>query len=200
MKEIPQFSAREINEVDDYERFFHTKAYLKKKSGKLTFFKDETDKIHELAEKSGYKKFNKFVEHRKEWHQMKSKIPRAYLKTIGVKLKVLKFTIELDQKEFEEVLEIPLYPQYATVRLHAAFYQSYSLPPDTSEKEAVQIMKEYAEKEERYCYINYPDIKTIGFRPDGSIYRIYYKPDIEITREYVFPTEGGERIGKIYFS
>ena len=45
-KVIPQFSIRNINKIDDYERFYHSKAYLKKKSG--------------------YTKFNKFVEHRKE--------------------------------------------------------------------------------------------------------------------------------------
>ena len=198
-EEIPQFSARKINKVEEYDRFHHTKAYLKKKSGKLTFFKDEKDKIWDLAEKSGYKKFNKFVEHRKEWHQMERKIPRGYLDAIDVKLKVLKFTLELDQEEYAKALEISLYPDYATVRISAVQYNSYKFPPDTSEEEAIEILKKYAKKEERRCFINYPDIKTIGFRPDGSVYKLYYKPDIDITNEYVIPTEGGERIGKVKF-
>ena len=196
-KEIPQFSARNMNKIDDYERFYNTKAYLKKKSGELTFFKDETDKIMKLAKKSGYTKFNKFVEHRKEWHKMKRKIPLKYLMAIGVKLNVLDFTIELDKKEYEAVLKLPRFPEFATIRMHPAYYKNKKLPENISEKEAIEIMREYALKEEKRCFINYPNIKMIGFRPDGSYYEIFYEPDIEIDEEYIYPTQGGEKVGKI---
>ncbi|MFW6230081.1 MAG: hypothetical protein ACOC4L_03770 [Halanaerobium sp.] len=198
MKEIPFLSAKEINDIRNYERFYHTRAYLRKKSGRLTFFKDEKDQIEQLAENSGYKKFNKFIEHRKEWHQMKRKIPRKYIKAIGAKIRVLKFTVELDREEYEKVLQIPLYPEYATVRYHPGFYKSYKFPPETTEEEAVEIMKEYAQKEDKLCFINYPGIKTVGFKPDGDVYRIYNRPDIDVTKEYIIPADGGERIGKVF--
>ena len=196
-KEIPQFSARNMNKIDDYERFYNTKAYLKKKSGNLTFFKDETDEIMELANKSGYTKFNKFVEHRKEWHKMKRKIPLKYLEAIGVKVDVLELTIELDQKEYEDILKIPRFPKFAVIRMHPTYYKNYNLPEGISEKKAIELMEEYALREEKRCFINYPNIKMIGFRPDGSHYEIFYKPDIEIDEEYVYPTQGGEKVGKI---
>ena len=41
---------------------------------------------------------------------MKQKIPKSYLEAIGVKLDVMKYTIELDQKEFEKVLDLTFYP------------------------------------------------------------------------------------------
>ena len=135
-KVIPQFSIRNINKIDDYERFYHSKAYLKKKSG--------------------YTKFNKFVEHRKEWHEMKRKIPIKYLEAIGVKLNVLKFTIELDQKEFKEVLKIDFKPRYAAIKFNPMAYETYEFPPDTYEKKAIEIMREYAKKEEREGIITYP--------------------------------------------
>jgi len=196
-KVIPHFSIKNINKIDDYERFYHSKAYLKKKSGKLTFFKDEVDEIKKLAKDSGYTKFNKFVEHRKEWHEMKRKIPIKYLEAIGVKLDVLKFTIELDQKEFKEVLKIDFKPRYAAIKFHPIAYKTYEFPPDTSEKKAIEIMQEYAKKEERECIINYPDIKIIFIEPDARVHQIYFKPDINIDNEYVYPAKDGEGVGKV---
>ena len=196
-KVIPRFSIKNINKIDDYERFYHSKAYLKKKSGKLTFFKNEVDETKKLAKKSGYTKFNKFVEHRKEWHEMKRKIPIKYLEAIGVKLNVLKFTIELDQKEFKEVLKIDFKPRYAAIKFHPMAYETYEFPPDTSEKKAIEIMQEYAKKEKRECIINYPGIKIIFIEQDASVHQIYFKPDININSEYVYPAKDGEGVGKV---
>ena len=196
-KIIPYFSAKKINKIDDYERYFHSKAYLMNKSGKLTYFKNEVDEIKELAKKSGYTKFNKFVKHRKEWYKMERKIPIKYLDSIGVKLDVLKFTIELDQKEFKEVLKLNFKPRYATVKLHPILYRSYELPPNISEEEAIEIIRNYAIKEGKRCFINYPDIKMITINHEGKVNKIYFKPDIKIESEYVYPAKDGVGIGKV---
>lgn len=172
--------------------------YLKKKAGKLTFFKDQVDEIKELAVKSGYNKFNKFVEHRKEFHKMKRKIPLGYLEAIDAELEVIKFTIELDKKEYEEALEIPLFPKYFTVKMMSAFYRSIKLPGYFSEEEAIEFIREYANKENKICWINYPKIKTITAFPNGNVSKIYYTPDITINNEYIIPKLGGEEIGKVY--
>lgn len=197
-KEIPWLSARDINKIEDYDRFHNTKAYLKKKSGKLVYFKDQTDEIMELAEKCGYKKFNKFIEHRKEWHRLIRKIPLSYLEQIGAKLDVIEFTVEVDQEEFEKALELPFYPEYATVRMMPSVYQSIKLPADLTEEEAIEYLKDYSSKEERICWIKLKDIKTIWVYPNGNVNTSYYKPDYEIENDYLTPTLSGRKIGKSF--
>ena len=197
-KEIPWLSASDINKIEDYDRFHNTKAYLKKKSGKLVYFKDQTDEIMELAEKCGYKKFNKFVEHRKEWHGLIRKIPLSYLEQIGAKLDVIDFTVEVDQEEFKKALELPFYPEYATVRMMPSVYQSIKLPADLTEEEAIEYLKDYSSKEERICWIKLKDIKTIWVYPNRNVNTSYYKPDYEIENDYLTPTLSGRKIGKSF--
>lgn len=197
MKEIPFLSVNEINSVEDYERFYHVKAYLKQKSGALTYFKDEVDDLKELAGQSGYKKFNKFIEHRKEWHEFTRRIPLSYLEAIDVKLDVLQFTVELDKKDFEKALKLRLHPEYFMIN-YSPIPLSKSFPPDTSEEEAVNILREYCREKEKLCLINYPALKTIGVRPDGSVFTIYYEPEIKLTKDHVIPVKSGKSIGKTY--
>ncbi len=197
IKEIPFFSVEEINEIKDYNRFYYTKAYLKQKSGDLTFFKNQTGDIKKLAIKSGYKNFNKFIQHRKEWHILERKIPLAYLKAIGVDLDVLEFTTELDKEAYEKVLSIPLYPKYFMLKI-TPLAVSKPFPPGLSENEAIEYLKDFAYGK-KLCLIHYPSIKTIGVRPDRSTFTSYYEPGIKITREYAIPTYSGPDIGKVFF-
>ena len=126
--QISWLMPKKIKNIKDYQRFRNTKAYLKKKSGSLKFFKDQTDEIKKLAESCGYKKFNKFVEHRKEWHDLTRKIPLVYLKQIEAKLDVIEFTVELDQKEFKQTLEFDFSPKSFTVRGMPGAYFNKKLP------------------------------------------------------------------------
>ena len=191
---IYQSSITEINKVDQYERFFHSKAYLNKKLVRIKIIKNKRDQIKQLAEKSGYNHINNFVKHRKEWHQMNGDIPRKYLKAIGVKVKVLRFTVELDQTDYDMILQLPLYPEFGIIRMDSNNYRYYKFPPETTEKEAIDRLREYAQKINKQCFINFPHIKTIIFRTDGTVYKIYYNPDIDITSDYVIPSKSGDRI------
>ena len=198
IKEIPFFSVRDINVIEDYERFYHTRAYLLKKSGKLRYKRKELPKLKIIAEKSGYKKFNKFIRHREEWHELTRKIPLAYLQAIKAKLDVIKFTVGLDKKEYEELLKIPIYPKFATEKMMSVVYRTIELPPGTDEKEAIELMRDYSSRKKRLCWIKINNIKTIFFFPDGNYKIDSYKPGIKITKKHLIPTAFGRGIGKVY--
>ncbi len=197
-KEIPIFSAKEINKVEDYERFFHTKAYINKKTGKLIYYKGKSHEIIKLARRCGYKGFNKFREHRKEWHNLERQIPRSYLNEINAKLDIIKFTVEIDQEEYKKAVKIAIYPRYATVRLMAAVYTSIELPEGVSENEAIEILKDYSKKKNRSCWITIYDIKTIWVYPSGNVHTTYYKPEIRISNKFLIPSLSGRDIGKTF--
>jgi len=118
--------------VEDYVRFYQTKVYLYQKSGKLIYYKNNLPEIRKLAEKAGYKDLNSFLKHREEWHELKRKIPLSYLEALGVDLKVVQFTVELDVEEYEQAIQLPLYPRCGIARLIPAAYCSISLPEGTA--------------------------------------------------------------------
>ena len=198
-KEINILSADKTNKLEGYNRFSHTKDYLKQKTDLPIdhYYKNQTDEINLLAEKCGYSKFNRFLEYRKDWHQLERKIPLTYLNEIEVELKTLEFTAELDLAEYKKVLEIKRIPKYYTIRMHPAFYKTEVFKDLFTEEEAIEYVKEYAIKEERICFIQYPSIKTITIHPDGKVDEIYHEPGIHITDKYLIPTVAGKDIGKV---
>lgn len=196
-KKIPFLSARIINKTEDYQPFYHSKAYLNKKVGSLTYFKDQIPQLKKIAEQVGYKDFNQFIKHRKLWHNFKKKIPISYLEAIGIKLEVLKFTVELDQKEYQKALEIPLYPESYIIQTRPIPH-SKALPPDTPEAKAEELVRKEAVIENISCVIYYPSLKLIFIDTDGSVTTAYYMPDIKIDGKYVIPAKSGKDVGKIF--
>jgi len=185
-KKIPFLSAGIINKTEDYQPFYHSKAYLNKKVGSLTYFKDQIPQIRKTADKVGYKDFNQFIKHRKLWHNFKKKILISYLKEIGVNLDVLKFTIELDQKDYQKVLEIPLYPKSYIIQTRP-IPLTKKLPENTPEAKAVELVRKEAVTKNKSCVINYPSLKLIFIDTDGSVSTAYYQPEIKIEGGYVIP-------------
>lgn len=181
------FLPAKINRLEDYERYGKTKAYLMQKSGSLTFFKDQKPEIHKLAEKSGYADFNKFTEHRREWHDIKRRIPLGYLSAIGVDLEVLDFVVDVDYREFRQALKVPRYPQYFTIRLMPTIYQSVEIPEEIPENKAIEALQKLAAEKNRLCFINYQDILSIQIKPDGQVSRNYFVPAAEISGDYWIP-------------
>jgi len=199
VKEIPFLSIKDINTIDDYERFFYSKAYLRYLSEHLVFFKDQVKYVKKQAVKSGYSKenFNKFVEHRRKWHSFEKKIPIKYLNTIGADLDLLKLIVEFDKKDYYKVLEMPLSPKTFILNMRPIPIVK-TFPKDTSQEEAIEILKYYANKEDKLCLFNIPVIKTIGVTPEGKILKKYYEPEMIFTKKYVILNETGEDIGKVF--
>ena len=195
-KTIPFLFTRSINKIEDYQPFYHSKAYLKQKVGSLTYFKDQIPKIRKLAKKVGYKDLNQFIKHRKLWHDFAKKIPISYLEEIDVKLDVLKFTIELDQNDYQKALEIPLYPKSYTIQTRPLPF-SKPLPENIPEAEAVELVRKEAIIENKSCVINYPSLKLIFIDTDGSVSKAYYQPEIKIEGGYVIPGKLNNSIGKV---
>ena len=182
------FLPAKINRLEDYERYSNTKAYLLQKSGSLTFFKDQKSEIHELAEKSGYADFNKFTEHRREWHNINRRIPLGYLSAIGVDFEVLDFVVNVDYQEFRRALKVPRYPQYFTIRLMPSIYQSVEIPEEIPENKAIEALQKLAAEKDRLCFINYQELLSILIKPDGQVTRNYFVPAAEISGDYWIPS------------
>ncbi|MGD0724349.1 MAG: hypothetical protein ABSB63_02175 [Spirochaetia bacterium] len=193
-KEIPFFSVQQINRVEDYVRFRHCKAYLKGKS-------DECKDENVLRVECGYSLKNsviKFRHHRKEWDNLERKIPLKYLSEIGVDLDTLKFTVELDQEEFDRALEIPFYPRIVGFRVMAAVFSQFELPENTSEREAIEVTKRFAREKGFRSFIPARDLKTIYVEPNGAVFIDYYRPSLEITETHVQASSDGSTVGKSY--
>jgi len=193
-KEIPMFSVQQINKVEDYVRFRHCKVYLKSKS-------DECKDKNALRVECGYSlknSFNKFRIHRKEWDNLERKNPLKYLSEIGVDLDTLKFTVELDQEEFDRALEIPYYPHIVGFRVMAAVFSQFELPENTPEREAIEVTKRFAREKGFRSFIPVRDLKTIYVEPDGSVFTNYYRPCLEITKSHIEASSDGSWFGKSY--
>lgn len=187
-KTIPYLSSRNINVVEDYIPFYNSKIYLKQKSVNLKYFQNHIFAIKEIARAAGYKDFNQFNKDRKLWHEFKKMIPLSYLKAINVKLDVLKFTIELDQNDYQKTLDIPSYPKSYIIQ-NQPFSLNRRLPENITEDKAIELIRKEAILKNKSCVINYPMLKKILIESDGQVTIIYYKPDIKITGEYVIPAK-----------
>jgi len=196
-KTIPFLSAKDINKLDDYERFRNVKAYLLQKSGNISRAYADKDEIWKLAESVGYKKFNKFLQHREGWHELTRKIPVKYLDAIDVDYEVLECTAGLDGEEYERALRVPLYPRGFTIRYMACVYQTVEFPPNTTEYEAREIMLDYAEETGRSCAINYPNLKTILVGTEGQVNTFYYEPNINFVGGYMIASSDGQSFATV---
>lgn len=194
---IPFFSAREINSLDDFERFRNTKLFIRQKSLQIKDGMKQTPKLVELMRKCGYANFPKFREHRQEWDRLERKVPLVYLGAIGADLENVIQAVSLDQQEYDLALKIPLFPRFAVARLMACVYQDVEIPAGTAEDEAVELLKKISCEERCQYFINYPDLKTIWFENDGSVFYTYYRPSIRITRNWAFFSSNGSKYGQV---
>jgi hypothetical protein len=196
---IPFISVRQVNQIEDYERFYHLKTYIKCKSDR---YKDTGRKknpvIVELVKKSGYSKYQKFREHRKDWNNIKRDIPILYLKSIGVDLEVIEDLVKVDLEEFEKVLEIPLFPTCGVIRYMACVYGTKEFESGTTEEEAIEILKEFTSIKRIRCCINYPYLKTIFVEPNGDVFYHYYRPSVKFTKNKLVLKKDGNGIGTSY--
>lgn len=192
---IPFLSAREINSLDDFIRFRHTKSFISQKSSQVKDSRRQTPGLIELMKMCGYASFQKFREHRQEWDLLERKVPLVYLGAIGADIESIMHTVCIDQQEYDMAFKVPLFPRFAVVRLMAAVYQNIEFPAGADEDKAVNILKEYSREKGLRCCINYPDLKTIRIEPDGNVFYSYYRPAVEISGKWAIFISGGRNIG-----
>jgi len=82
-KVVEMFSVREINSLDNYERLFHTKNYIRRRSDNFKDSKNNLKTIRKMMKNAGYNNLVKFRKHRGDWDNLKGKIPIGYLDYIG---------------------------------------------------------------------------------------------------------------------
>jgi hypothetical protein len=199
-KEIPFFSARQINAVEEYERFYHTKLYLQSlsplPSGGFKLTGKDRQLFDTMQKACGYAHYSKFVMHKNEWDRLERKMPLSYLHFLGVNRTTLDFVLDLDYGEYEEALTLPRHPRFATVRLTAAVYVSKPIPGNMLEEEAVEYLYDVVKEKGFQCCINYPELKTIFIDSKQGVNTVYYPPEIEFTKLYAVPRRDGRMIGK----
>jgi hypothetical protein len=187
---IPRFLAPTVNENNHYTRFFHTKSYFSQRSREVPYsIALHEDRVIRVMASCGYlfRRPEKFSAHRRQWDRLDRPIPRAYLRAIGVSVEIMQFTAELDAEEYEEELERPLYPRYATIRVMPGIFSLLELPDGINEAEAVYLMIDFARHRGRRCCIGFRDIKTIWIEPNGETSYVFYHPVLRLTRSHVIP-------------
>ena len=184
-------SVHQLEKLSDYERFFHTKTYIK---GKSDCFKNEK----ELMRQCGYASQYKFRIHRKAWDNLERPIPRKYLLEIGVNLDTLGFTVELDGEEYEKALSLPFSPRKAVIIVLPAVFSQVELPENINEEDAIFILKKMSRKIGKYCFINFGNLKTVFAQPNGFVFTKYYRPMVEIKKDLVIASQDATTIGKVH--
>ena len=187
---IPRFLAPVVNDSNQYTRFFHTKSYLSQKSRLVPYsIALHEDRVLRVMASCGYlfRRPEKFSAHRRQWDRLDRPIPLAYLTAIGADVEVMQFTAELDAEDYEEVLQQPLYPRYATIRVVPGIFSLLELPDGIDEAEAVDLMSDFARRRSRRCCIGFRDIKSIWIEPDGTTSYTFYRPLLRVTRTHLIP-------------
>lgn len=197
-RRFPSSSNRTIRTIYEYERFYHTKAYLRSLSitgddkGNVT--ERDINVIGSMMAGSGCRTFSEFLERKKEWDGLRRKIPLSFLRHIGCDMEVLHFTLDLDRREYEDALKLPFKPRYAFFLLIDSVFIREPLPKNISEEKAIEYCVYNTGDNHLYCCINYPQIKTIFIEPDGRAVTAYYPPEIEFTSKFAIPLADGRSV------
>ena len=108
---ISQIYSKRSNVIYGYERFRYTKQYIKCLSPiSNTHYKlSVSDKklLLEMAKSCGFSDIEKFLQQKKVWDEIRGEIPIAYFQYLGVDQKILNFMLELDNEDYERILQQP---------------------------------------------------------------------------------------------
>lgn len=187
---IPRFLTPTVNENNHYTRFFHTKSYLSQKSREVPYsIALHEDRVIRVMASCGYlfRRPEKFSAHRRQWDRLDRPIPMAYLRAIGASVEVMQFTAGLDAEDYEEKLQRPLFPRYATIRMMPGIFSLLELPEGIDESEALHLMTDFARRRNRRVCIGFRDIKTVWIEPSGETSYTFYHPYLRLTRSHVIP-------------
>jgi hypothetical protein len=185
------FSARTLNDVGSYVRFFHLRSYMQKRSHTVTGKGPTLD----LMATCGYKKSAKFARHRADWDDLARPVPIAYLKAIGADLAVVETAAEADLAEFHRVLRLPLIATYAIERMMPTVYGTIRLPPETPEAEALIILTKFSRGTGHECCIRFPGLKAVFVKPTGEVFPILFPPIYRRTAKFLIPAPNDMALG-----
>lgn len=180
-----------VNRMEDYRRFQQTRRYLEdvvSRAG-MEWTLKPNPKTEAAMQATGYKKWDKFIHHAKDWTTLSRPIPRAYLNHIEADLDVLKVLIVFDAEDYDHVLALVKHPSSWTLRLMATVYTRRSFPEgvETEEDCVRHILADPSVAEHHmHAAINYRGLKTVYLNPDtGATNTHYYRPALQITRTHL---------------
>jgi len=150
----------------------------------------------DLAGFCGYKKVDKFQRRRLIWNAVQQPVPVMYFRSIGVDLNLLGAVVELDQREYDAAVAIPLDPDYVTIRVLPSAYIQRKLCRDTCEGEAIMYMQ-YLVRKHNYlaCCIHWPNLKSIWVRFGVEPTYHYYRPILVVRGQMVDFGSDGSLVG-----
>ncbi|HPO12397.1 MAG TPA: hypothetical protein PLI09_03055 [Candidatus Hydrogenedentes bacterium] len=174
------FGQKPINRVEDFKWGKHYKACI-------AFYARQCRlEPHEMKTRCGYTNYNRFLRRREQWSKCLRPIPLIYLDLIGVDMDLLREVVTLDQKEYETAIQLPLQPEYFTIRIMAAVYSQGRFPPETSEEQAIEHVQTYVDAHPHYwCCIPWPGLKTIYFNAGKPHRYVFYRPELKIRGGFV---------------
>lgn len=167
-----------INKIENYEYGRCIKAYLRQKLNSC----GKSNK--ELMEASGYTNPGKFQFHQAGWHGLCRNIPMKYLEAIDVDLEVLQYVVELDNENFQKAIKLPRFPTSYIRRLMPAMYQNEDFKPGTLERDAIELLKEFAQNDKHSYCINYPGLLTITIWPPDKVIISHRIPTLNIVNKH----------------
>ncbi len=200
---IPAFSSPDGTKIENYQRFVNLSAYLKSCSKNLDLdFKGSKDLPRLLqacklkASKSQY-----LCGMQKSWDKLSAeKIPTAYLDYINANREKIESCAEQDMQNFLHFAKQEISPKTFIIRYIPAVYGGGKLPEGMSLEDATEFVRQKIQgKNLSFCF-NFPQLKTVYFKPDGSSYTIWYSPEIKWTEEFLLTGSNGSLIGKSFLA
>lgn len=207
---IPFFSAPPPTRLDDYEWCRCTWAYIRQRAATVPdkrWTAKPSAELLDLVEACGYARhrYEKFRAHRAGWHSLSQPIPWRYLHAIGVEKDVLECCLEQDQKEYDNVRDLPALHNRFIVRHMPTIYSAQPLPSPCTDEEAIETMHAYVRKRKLSggCYIHVEQVRSVHVyakkAPDGTFeikqYASHFRPSIDWARHQIRFASDGSFLG-----
>lgn len=179
-----------FRQVAEYIPYKHCVEYVEQKSAALPYSgKMQADRL-KLMEKCGMKNYSKFYRNRYKWDALQDVTPLAYLESIGVKLTVLEYCLQLDHEAYQEVLKKERKVSCASGLLLGPFRAPIWIPEEngTQEEEAAVAYVHHLMKSKQFIFrwaiIHFHDIIYYEFQRDiGLTKTTWFYPGFEIRND-----------------
>lgn len=138
----------------------------------------------EVAAKMGLS-FLKFQRLRRNWESADGDMPLKYFEALGPDKDLLETCLEMDRREYRDVLSIPRCADGFTVKLMPCVYRRVRLPEGTPEDIAVEVMLEHAIMTGCPCWLIQGPLISFYTNAIGGLITQTYEPRMGIEDGHV---------------
>ncbi|MFZ7134125.1 MAG: hypothetical protein ACOWWR_17410 [Eubacteriales bacterium] len=108
----------------------------------------------------------KFIDHPKQWNNLKHPVPVRYFESLRIDFEVLEFTLEFDKVDYVKKLHESRHPKKVNVK-SGPVVLSYDLP-DLDEHEAISYIQQELRK--AFYLLTYMDFLTVEIFGEKPVY------------------------------